>query len=177
MFWSLPGGFWETAPLNAHQGASKTIAGGGTEIPGYGGTVRPAQGFPWYHEQGQKPGQLHTDHQAFVTCPKANVTQVHTVTQTATNPCTAHSQESSSLRRQQLLWVLVASVHQSTPTMSNKEKVNAHGQPHEGQPLLYKWQQVREGEGGRGCSGTWGKPGGRRLALRDDPSTAMLQRK
>nr|XP_041569961.1 uncharacterized protein LOC121469277 [Taeniopygia guttata] len=62
----------------------------------------------------------------------------------AAKACSGHSQESSALRRQQLLWrqqlpwVIVASVQQSTPTMPEKKEANAHGQPREGQPLLYR---------------------------------------
>ncbi|XP_053789398.1 uncharacterized protein LOC128782909 [Vidua chalybeata] len=66
----------------------------------------------------------------------------------AANPCRGHSHESSSLRRQQLLWrqqlpwVIVASVHQSTATMLKEEEENAHGRPREGRPLRPKQQKV-----------------------------------
>lgn len=126
------------------------------------------------------------------------MTWVRVVTLGAPSPCSGHSQESSSLRRQQLLWRqpllrrqqfpwgLVASVWQSTLKMSNQQQANAHRHPCEWQPLLYKWQQVRDRDGGRGCSGTRGKPWGRdsqawHQALlcggaSAGPSTAMPQR-
>ncbi|KAL2308645.1 hypothetical protein Nmel_001704, partial [Mimus melanotis] len=87
----------------------------------------------------------------------AIVTQVPAVTRRARvgpNPSRCHSQESSSLRRQQLSheaaapqeekqlsWVPLASVRQSTAKMPKRQEANAHCQSREGQPLLSKRQQ------------------------------------
>ncbi|XP_005042611.1 PREDICTED: uncharacterized protein LOC101821516 [Ficedula albicollis] len=46
------------------------------------------------------------------------------------------------LRRKQLSWVPLASVHQSITKMSKRQEANAHCQSREGQPLLSKQQQV-----------------------------------
>ena len=81
-------------------------------------------------------------------------------------PWGGHSQESGSVRRQHLPWVPVAGVRQRTPKMPEKQRANAHSQPHEGLPLLHKRRQVRDGAGGRGWQRDVGEGwGGRRPAM------------
>lgn len=63
-------------------------------------------------------------------------------------PWGAHSQESTSLRRQHLPWV--AGLRQTTPKMPMDEEANAHSQPASRLPSLQKRCQVRDGAGGRG---------------------------
>ncbi|RMC14783.1 hypothetical protein DUI87_06959 [Hirundo rustica rustica] len=57
--------------------------------------------------------------------------------------------------------------------MSKRQEANAHYKSREGQPLLSKGRQVRDGDGGRGCSGTWGRVGGRELQPGLAPGLAL----
>ncbi|RMC14816.1 hypothetical protein DUI87_06992 [Hirundo rustica rustica] len=57
--------------------------------------------------------------------------------------------------------------------MTKRQKVNADYKSREGQPLLSKRRQVRDGDGGRGCSGTWRRAGGRELQPGLAPGLAL----
>lgn len=89
------------------------------------------------------------------SCPEAIVPQVNGVTVGAIKVGSGHSQESSSLRRQQFLrrqqlsCVPMASVWQKHFKMSKQQKANSHGQLHEWQPLLYKRHGPAERQGHR----------------------------
>ncbi|KAL2308642.1 hypothetical protein Nmel_001701, partial [Mimus melanotis] len=110
----------------------------------------------------------------------AIVTRVPAVTRRARvglNPSRCHSQESSSLRRQQLSHEAAApqeeNARQSTAKMPKRQEANAHCQSCEGQPLLSKRQQEPQRLPQAAAEVTWvtiTPLHGDRLVLRQDTS-------